>query len=183
MLRRRSVAVAAAAATLALAGCADPYAQAPDPSSTSTSTPASPNELPAAPDATPVAVEGARTPEEALHDYAAIALNWTWRDLESRQLQLADATVGQAREQAQLLATTAAHDAEMRRGRITHSGTVQSLTPKSGADNVWIVVTHERSGTDNAERFEAIRPSWHVSLATVRSTDTGWVVSAWRPQV
>lgn len=174
--------VAILLAGAAIAGCADPYAEALDqPTTTDPVQHANrTGEWPAAKDTRPP-VAAAPTAEAAVRRYAEQAINWTWRDLEQRQRKLARASVGQAREHAELMATTAAHDDEMRRGRITHSGTVQAIAARPGSRHQWIVVTRERSGSDAADQFAPLT-SWHVYIAAAERTDDGWVVSQWRAQ-
>jgi hypothetical protein len=174
------------ATAVAVAACSDPYA--------TTSTTAAPtrsveiaqrtHEYPGTAPAPQQHGAGAPTPQAALIAFAQASMNWNWTSLAAQQRQLAVDAVDQAREHAQLLATTAAHDTEMRRGQITSTGTVQTIARIPGSRGRWLVVTLEQSGSAHPGAFDRPRAAYHVTVAAVREIAPGrWAVSAWHPQV
>ncbi|MCW2953201.1 MAG: hypothetical protein JWQ48_2371 [Conexibacter sp.] len=176
--------LAAVLVAVALAGCGirDPYADGPktkpDPVAQANRT----HELAATTTVAAAPVGGAASPSAALRAFGEQSINWTWRDLAARQRTLAAGSVDQAHDQAQLLASTATNDYEMRRGKITHRGAVESIAPKPGTPDTYLVVTLEASGTETPS-YQPARQSYHVTLAAVKQTTPGrWVVSTWKPQ-
>lgn len=172
---------------LAASGCTDPYAS-PTTRTATTATDrvalaARDREYPAQPTPPTRPAADAATPQAALRAFAERSITWTWKTLATQQQQLADAAIGQARDHAQLLATTASHDQEMRRGRITSTGTVQAITRAPGTRDRWVVIIREQPSSENPGRYEQPRAAYHVVVAAVREIAPGrWVVSAWRPQ-
>lgn len=174
------------AALVAVAGCSDPYA-----TTSTTAAPTRPveiaqrtHEYPTSAPAPGKRGGGAATPQAALIAFAEASMNWTWTTLAAQQRQLAIDAADQAREHAQLLATTAAHDTEMRRGQITSTGTVQTIARVPGSRSRWLVVTLEQSGSARSRAFDRPRAAYHVTVAAVREIAPGrWVVSAWNPQL
>ncbi|HEY4280366.1 MAG TPA: hypothetical protein VGM91_19245 [Conexibacter sp.] len=184
---RLTVPLVAAAAAVAIGGCSDPYAATTALTSTTPTHPVAvaqrTHELPDPTKPSPP-VGGAPSAEQAIRQFAERSVNWTWQTLAHQEAQLAAGASGQARKQAQVLSTTATLDTEMRRGRITSTGTVQAITPSPTAARTWVVVTLEQPGSDNDRAYEKVRAAYHVYLARAIEASPGrWAVSTWRPQV
>jgi len=191
-MRRTAIApLTAALAASVLAGCGitNPYQRphhlATTSSSTSTSsttssftTASNPGEinegqLPPA----PVPAGVSPTPRGALARYAQLYVNWNAGQLTDRGRQLAAISTGQARHQAQALAS---RGPVLARYQVTNHGSVTAIGAGQGAEQGrWVVVTNEL--TSGTGPYLGLPATSHVTWATVTATHHGYVVSAWNP--
>jgi hypothetical protein len=118
----------------------------------------------------------------AVRAFAAAYVNWTASTVAARLRALARECVGQARATLQLQAGEVAADAELHRGRIINSGTVEAVGPLPGSSRRYAVVTRERTRAPADAAYRGLAPEWHVSVATVTRLGGGWVVSGWQPE-
>jgi len=192
-MRRTPIApLTAALAAGLLAGCGitNPY-QHPHPATTSSTTstsstassaatasnPGEINEGQLPPTPVPTAGGVSPTPRVALGRYAQLYVNWSAGQLADRGRQLAAISTGQARHQAQGLAS---RGPVLARYQVTNRGSVTAIGAGQGAEQGrWVVVTNElTSGTDP---YLGLPATSHVTWATVTATHHGYVVSAWNP--
>jgi hypothetical protein len=143
---------------LALAGCG-----AATPTTSTHTTPQPP----------PTAIDTVRA-------FATVYINWTATNITSRMRLLASVSVGQARAAMELAAAGTQNDYELKRGGISNSGTVEAVAPLAGGQ--YVVVTKELTSATNTTAYEALRPAWHVAVATVAQSGGQWVVSGWQPE-
>ncbi len=182
---------ALAAGLLAGCGITNPY-QHPHPtttasSSTSTSStatsaatasnPGEINEGSAPTSAVPVGGGASPTPRAALARYAQLYVNWNTAQLTERGRQLAAISTGQARHQAQGLAS---HGRALARYQVSNRGSVTAIGAGQGAEQGrWVVVTNEL--TSGTGPYLGLPATSHVTWATTTKTHHGYVVSAWNP--
>ena len=126
---------------------------------------------------------GWRSPVQAVQVYAEWYINWTAATVAMHLRTLAGLGVGQARATMTLAAGQVAHDSSLTLGGIANSGTVEAIAPVTGERNVYAVVTRERTTATNTSAYEGLRPSWHVTLATVTEVFGHlWTISGWQPE-
>jgi hypothetical protein len=190
--------VVVAMAALVVAGCGPPFggSAASAPSVRSAATPSvapsrvratvalaqRTHEIP-----TPASAErvlgGWRSPVQAVQVYAEWYINWTAATVAMHLRTLAGLGVGQARATMTLAAGQVAHDGSLKLGGIANSGTVEAIAPVTGERDVYAVVTRERTTATNTSAYEGLRPSWHVTLATVTEVfGRLWTISGWQPE-
>lgn len=178
------------AAALVMSGCgiADPLNVPADrPTLTTTvsldTERGSPNEVPSPHvdlAAMPPAADAAATPRQAIANFDALYVNWTYRTLAAQQRRLARSSVGAASNAQQRAAAQTPLDYELRRGRVENRGSVVAIAPARVAGR-YIVVSYERTTT--ARTPSNVGSSYHVTVATVqRLRMGGWAVSSWQPQ-
>jgi hypothetical protein len=199
MTRARALAVAVLA--LALAGCASaPRVSAPlgrsiapgprrplpvSPTPAPTGDPASERggTIPAAAQSAEDSVSPAgvaSTPTQALRHYALAYVNWRASDLRARERQLAAISIGDARLTAQQQAAAHSGNAALNANHVANAGQVIAIAPGEGPESgQWVIVTLEH--TTGTGAYAGVPPGPHVTLAQVRQTDGGWVVSVWNP--
>jgi len=185
-----SLTAVVAAGLLAGCGITNPY-QHPHPattlSTTSTSSTASSaatatnpgeiNEGQLPPSPVPAAGGVSPTPRAALARYAQLYVNWSAGQLTDRGRQLAAISTGQARHQAQALAS---RGPVLARYRVTNRGSVTAIGAGQGAEQGrWVVVTNEL--TSGTGPYLGLPATSHVTWATVTTTHHGYVVSTWNP--
>lgn len=166
-------------ATLALAGCGDPYSQ---PDQRRDSQPP-PGEQPAP--AVPKPSERvdadalARTPEQAARRAAKLTTNWTGENAASKYAQLARITVGAARRDARDTAARLPTDPQLSAPGARSTGTVESIESRASerGRRELVVVTRETVIADGLREKR-----WRVTLVTAQRVDAGWVLSRWEPQ-
>ncbi|MDW5595923.1 hypothetical protein VSS74_16360 [Conexibacter stalactiti] len=191
--RRTSTTVALTSAAIAVSGCGindplnDPTAEQSALTVTTT-----PNEIVIRRNGQqPAAVADlSPTATAAVRRFAALYVNWDYRTLTSIQRRLAAMAVGQASAMNARAAARTPGDYELRRGRVTNRGHVVGLstlpTPagtreRAGAsERTYVLVTVEE--TTGSRMYDGLRPSYHVTLATVQRLAGGWAVSRWEPQ-
>jgi len=119
------------------------------------------------------------TPTLALRRYALAYTNWRASDLQTRERQLAAISIGAAKLTAQQEAA-ARSSAALNTNHVVNTGKVVAVAPGEGPDTgQWVIVTLER--TTGTGPYAGLPPGAHVTLAQIRRTDGGWVVSAWNP--
>jgi hypothetical protein len=129
------------------------------------------------------ALGGWRSPVQAVQVFAQEYINWTADTVATHLQVLAQAALGQARSAMTLAAGQVAHDSSLELGGIANSGTVEAIAPVAGERNVYAVVTRERTTATNTSAYQGLRPSWHVTLATVTKVDGWlWTLSGWQPE-
>jgi len=117
------------------------------------------------------------TPRAALARYAQLYVNWSAGQLTDRGRQLAAISTGQARHQAQGLAS---RGPVLARYKVTNRGSVTAIGAGQGAEQGrWVVVTNEL--TSGTGPYLGLPATSHVTWATVTATHHGYVVSAWNP--
>jgi hypothetical protein len=174
------------AVALALSGCAGLVPPAPSPTGTASSKLAiaqATHEYPPASPPRQSAAGGSTAAAQAIRAFATAYINWTARTVPRDMLELAAASVGQARSVAALAAGQTAQDYELQRGGIANSGTVEAVAPLAGHRGRYAVVTLERTTATGTSVYEGLRPAWHVTVATATQLAPGrWVVSGWQPE-
>lgn len=129
------------------------------------------------------ALGGWRSRVQAVQVFAQNYINWTADTVAARLRVLAQAAIGQARSAMTLAAGQVAHDSSIALGGIANSGTVEAIAPVTGEHDVYAVVTRERTIATHTDAYQGLRPSWHVTLATVAEVDGRlWTISAWQPE-
>jgi hypothetical protein len=180
---RRSGALAVAAATLALGGCSNPDAPAVSRGSVQEpgiSSPGEPKSAPPPPALSYTAASVKRTPAEALASFAAMYVNWSYRNLASEQRALAAISVGAARMAELQAAATSSSDTTISRARVANRGTVVSVARDRTQASAWVLVTREQ--TSGSGDYEGLPGSYHVTVARLASVPGGYAVSEWLPQ-
>jgi hypothetical protein len=126
---------------------------------------------------------GEKSPQQAIADFATLYINWTAKSLTSQLALLALASVGQARMEMSLAATSTGKDQDLHVAGMVNSGTVEAVVPLPGGLRRWVVVTRERTRARASSAYTDLAPAWHVTVATVVRLATGrWVVSGWQPE-
>jgi hypothetical protein len=165
-----------AVAALLLAACSDPYSATPTSTPTSVATPSGelPGRIPSA-DRNTLAEPLSRpatTADAALRRFAALTTNWTGETAFQRYLAAARAAVGQARRDAQQVATTMRGDPELKGTAST--STIAGIVPQ---DSGWsLVITREQLSPDaGPERYRVYR-------GHTQRVSGGYEVDAWEAQ-
>ncbi len=128
-------------------------------------------------------IGGWRDPVQAVQVFAWWYINWTPDTVASRLRVLAQIAVGQARSAMTLAAGQVGGDGALKLGGIANSGKVEGIAPVTGEDNVYAVVTRERTTATHTDAYQSLRPAWHVTLATVTPIAGGlWTISGWQPE-
>src|SRR6201995_6216829 len=126
---------------------------------------------------------GWHSPVQAVQVFAQWYINWTAGTVATHLHVLAQAAIGQARSAMVLAAAQVGHDSSIALGGIANAGTVEAIAPVTGEDNVYAVVTRERTTATNSNAYEGLRPAWHVTLATVTKVFGHlWTISGWQPE-
>lgn len=181
------LAVTVALATVALAGCADPYRSdrarpvAPPPTSSQTTT--SDIDRPGPPAGTPPATaeRPPRSARKAAQSFATGWANWDWRSAARQQRALARLASGDLARQLRANANSSRIDASLARDKPGSRGTVAAVDLKSRiAQAAGIVVTHEQTYTDGRANLGGRR--YRVYLIRLTREPNGWGVRAWEPQ-
>jgi hypothetical protein len=121
------------------------------------------------------------TPQSALRRYTDLYMNWTAGDLRKHQLELAEISVGAARLLAQESAARVQGATPIGQDSVSNSGEVVSIAQGSGsASGYWVIVTDER--THGSGEYRDLPAQVHVTYASVKHVEGGWVISAWEPQ-
>jgi hypothetical protein len=129
------------------------------------------------------AAGGWRSPVQAVQVYAEWYINWTADTVATHLRVLAAIGVGRARSAMTLAAGEVAHDSSLKLGGIANSGTVEGIAPVTDERNVYAVVTRESTTATNTDAYQGLRPTWHVTLATVKPIPGRlWTISAWQPE-
>jgi hypothetical protein len=128
-------------------------------------------------------VGGWRDPVQAVQVFTDTYINWTAATIADRLRALAEVSVGQARSAMTLAASQTAGDYELKRGGIGNSGVVEAVAPVAGRSRVYAVVTRELTTATNSSAYRGLKPTWHITLATVTRVQRGlWVLSEWQPE-
>ena len=115
--------------------------------------------------------------------FAQNYINWTAASVATDLQVLSKAAIGQARSAMALAAAQVGRDSSIALGGIANSGTVEAIAPVTGEDNVYAVVTRERTTATNSNAYQGLRPAWHVTLATVTKVFGHlWTISGWQPE-
>jgi hypothetical protein len=123
----------------------------------------------------------ASTPEQAITQFAALYINWTYQTLPSHERELAAIAVGDARLAERQAAAAAQRDTTLRQGHIYNQGTVIAVSRViGGSPGLYAVITREQTGGD--EEYAGLQAAFHVTLATVTAVPAGYVVEQWQPQ-
>jgi len=123
------------------------------------------------------------SPVEAVQVFAEWYINWTASTVAAHLHLLAGAAMGQARSAMTLAAGQVGHDSSIALGGIANSGTVEGIAPVTGENNVYAVITRERTTATNSNAYQGLRPAWHVTLATVTKVFGHlWTISGWQPE-
>jgi adhesin HecA-like repeat protein len=117
---------------------------------------------------------------QALTSFALLYINWSYRDLTSRQRTLAAISVGAARTAESQAAASSAGDVTLGAAHLANSGSVVSITGDQAESGLWAIVTHEQ--THGSGDYEGLPPAYHVTLARVTRVPGGYAVSEWLPQ-
>ena len=126
---------------------------------------------------------GWHSPVQAVQVFAQWYINWTAGTVATHLHVLAQAAIGQARSAMALAAGQVGHDSSIALGGIANVGTVEAIAPVTGEDNVYAVVTRERTTATNSNAYQGLRPAWHVTLATVTKVFGHlWTISGWQPE-
>jgi len=179
MSRLRALA-AAAAAGVALSGCANPDAPAPGLASEGTSGNAGEPPAPAPPrlpDQDPASLQA--TAEAAVERFAAVYTNWDYRTLAVEQHALASISVGAARLQARQAAVSARNQL-LARAHVWSRGVILSVSRDRARPGWWVLVTREQTG--GSGEYRSLPATLHVTLALAVAVNRGWAVSQWQPQ-
>lgn len=129
------------------------------------------------------ALGGWRSPVQAVQVFAQWYINWTADTVATHMHILAQAAIGQARSAMTLAAGQVAHDDSLTLGGIANSGTVEGIAPVAGENDVYAVITRERTTATHTNAYEGLRPAWHVTLATVTKVyGRLWTISQWQPE-
>ena len=129
------------------------------------------------------ALGGWRSPVQAVQVFAQWYINWTADTVATHLRVLSQAAIGQARSAMTLAAAQVGHDSSIALGGIANSGAVEAIAPVTGEDDVYAVVTRERTTATHTSAYQGLRPGWHVTLATVAEVDGGlWTISRWQPE-
>ena len=129
------------------------------------------------------ALGGWHSPVQAVQVFAQSYINWTAATVATQLHVLAQAAIGQARSAMTLAAGQVGHDSSIALGGIANSGTVEAIAPVTGENNVYAVVTRERTTATNTNAYQGLRPAWHVTLATVTEVFGHlWTISRWQPE-
>lgn len=160
---------------VALAGCADPYAEVPE-------RPAAPiqGELPApqVPQNEPVPATLARSPEAAVRRAVELTGNWTAATIAGQHQRFAAASTGAARRDAQRIAAQATTDPQLRAPGTKSIAILHAVVPRGGgAHRRLLLVTHETLIADGVRHAR-----FRVTLAAAQQVGEGWVLSRWEPQ-
>ena len=167
---KANLAVTVALATVALAGCADPYAHHhPLPRQPASAV---------RPPRTPVASASAAVAARA---FAKEWINWDWRSAATQQRHLAQLARGPLADQLRANANSARIDASLARDKPGSRGAIAAVDLTShGPRSAGIVVTREHSYTDgHADLGGAHYRVYRVRLA---AADRTWEVTTWAPQ-
>jgi hypothetical protein len=122
----------------------------------------------------------AASPQAAVERFAAAYINWSWRTLAADQERLAASAVGEARAGELQAQQQTARDTPLVRGHIYNTGQVVAVaTVRGGGAGEWVAVTKELTG--GSGEYAELRPTFHVTLATVLRVPGGFAVSSWRP--
>ena len=125
-------------------------------------------------------LDPAASPQLAVERFANAYINWTWRTLPADQERLAASAVGEARAAELQARQQTARDTPLARGRIYNTGQIVGVTTvRGGATGEWVAVTREQTGGEG--EYAELRPTLHVTLATVRRVPGGFAVSSWQP--
>jgi hypothetical protein len=182
------------AAELALSSCglSDPYASRSQPTPSTTAAPSpraaapeqNPGEPPAPASAAPAAQAPAQArarPQDAIAQFAALYVNWSWRTLSSQQQQLARISVGSARLAEQQAAAASSRDSEISQARVFNRGQVIAIAADRTHRSQWLVVTREQTGGNS--QYDGLQASYHVTIAqVVQVPGRGYAISQWLPQ-
>jgi hypothetical protein len=160
---------------VALAGCADPYAEVPE-------KPAAPihGELPApqVPQNEPVSTTPAPSPEAAVRRAVELTANWTAETIARQHERFAAASTGAARRDAQRIAAQATTDPQLRAPGAKSIAILHAVVPRGGgAHRRLLVITHETVVGDGLRQAR-----FRVTLAEAQQVGEGWVLSRWEPQ-
>jgi hypothetical protein len=129
------------------------------------------------------AAGGWRSPVQAVQVFAQWYINWTASTVATHLHLLSQVAVGQARSAMTLAAGQVGHDSSIALGGIANSGTVEAIAPVTGENDVYAVVTRERTTATHTSAYQGLRPGWHVTLATVTPIDGRlWTISGWQPE-
>jgi hypothetical protein len=129
------------------------------------------------------ALGGWHSPVQAVQVFAQWYVNWTASTVATHLHVLAQAAIGQARSAMALAAGQVGHDSSIAMGGIANSGTVEAIAPVTGENNVYAVVTRERTTAAHTNAYQGLQPAWHVTLATVtRVFGHLWTISGWQPE-
>jgi hypothetical protein len=175
---RIGAAIAALAATIALAGCANPDSGGLPSGSGGVQNQGEPAAPRTTDGAAPVNLQ--LTAQAAIAQYAQVYANWSWRTVAAHQRRLAAISVGQARVTDLQAAAQAAGDTTLRQGQISNTGSVISIAPDQAQAGTWVLVTRER--TSGSGEYEGLPAGYHVTLAKAQQVRQGWAVSEWAPQ-
>jgi len=170
-------------AALAIGGCSNPDAPAPGHDTAEQAQIASPGEPSPPPPAAPsslTAAEVKRTPAQALTSFAALYVNWSYRDLTVKQRTLAAISLGSARTAEQQAAASSAGDATLAAAHLSNSGTIVSIASDQARRGLWVIVTQEQ--TSGSGDYEGLPAAYHVTLARLAALPGGYAVSEWLPQ-
>jgi len=137
--------------------------------------------LPAGADAEQAPRRPASTPEQAITQFAALYVNWTYHTLPAHERQLATIAVGDARLAERQAAAAAQRDTTLQQGHIYNQGNVIAVSRViGGSPGQYAVVTREQTGGD--QEYAGLQAAFHITLATVAAVPEGYAVEQWQPQ-
>ena len=173
-MRSRAIVSAAVLASVATAGCADPYAGDPPRQTTTVA-----GELPAPPVRRPADRFGTlpASPEAAARRAAELTTTWTGADAARRYAEFSKFATGAARRQAQEAAARLPTDPQL--AGVSSTGQVAAVVTRRAArtERDLLVVTRETVRGDGL-----VDRRWRVTLASVERRGAGWAISRWDPQ-
>jgi len=121
------------------------------------------------------------SPPAALRHYAELACNWTAANVEARQRQLVDDSLGQARSNAQQALTELAADHTLAANAIVNRCQIISLAAGAGsAKGRWVIVLNQ--STTGSGDYSDLPATLHVIYATTTRQHGGYLVTEWSAQ-
>ncbi len=137
--------------------------------------------LPAGTEAEQAPTRPASTPEQAITQFAALYINWTYQTLPTHERALAAIAVGDARLAERQAAAAAQRDRTLQHGHIYNRGSVIAVSRVIGASpGQYAVITREQTGGN--QEYAGLQAAFHITLATVAPVTGGWAVEQWQPQ-
>jgi hypothetical protein len=189
--RSHVVLAAVLAGAAALTGCTDPYGQgfatkttktqAQSPVGRTQTTGTYPTAPPPSATTSPATGGLGPTPKAALTHFGRLYTNWTAKTVAGQYQSLSRRSVGQAARSLAQTARQARDNSELLRDGVTNRGTIESIAPRRGHPNAYIIVTRETTGAASGA-YDGLTPAYHVTLAQVQQVAGGWTVSAWQLQ-
>lgn len=168
----RGTTVLALAVAVALAGCADPYAN-------NGSRPAQARTRPVA--AKSPASNAEASVRDVAQSFAVRWINWDWRTAANQERQLAQLATPKLARALRANAASARVDATVARDKPGSRGTVAAIELQTARPvAAGLIVTHEQTSTDGHVDLGGRR--YRVYLVALKLENGRWGVSRWAPQ-